>query len=532
MPDDQPTAESDALADALDSYLTELHAGRAPDRQQWLARHPEIGAWLDCLEDLDRLAPPQPAPAPTATVTEFGRYELLGEIGRGGMGVVYKARQKDLDRVVALKIILAGQLASPEHVQRFVGEARAAAKLQHSNIVRVHEAGEIRGQHYFAMEYIAGCDLADLISRGPLQPEAAARLMVTVARAVEYLHSQGIVHRDLKPSNILLDEKGQPYVTDFGLARLLDAQGHVTRSGLIAGTPSYMSPEQASGHAAQAGPPSDVYSLGAILYELLTARPPFRADSPLDTLVQVVESEPTSLHTLNPRVPRELAFICMRCLEKSPGRRYATAAALADDLERFLKGEPVEARAMNAWQRARRWARRQPALASRLGGLAVCAAIAQASYHVSDSVTLSLHTKVMSVLGAWAVVSALCQWLMGRERWAGLARFVWAGADAALLTAALWIDDALNSPLIAAYLVLIAASGLWFRVPLVVLTTAMSAAGYGWLVLDDARRYGEVEHLNWHLIFVAALVIAGFAVSYQVHRVRALSRYYERRPLP
>jgi serine/threonine-protein kinase len=555
----EPDGNDDARAAALDSYLAELQAGRKPDRAEFLARHPELSGMLDCLDALHSLAPP-PAGDPSSETMparlphqggasspfaadvdsqagssrhqEFGRYELLGEIGRGGMGVVYKARQKELDRVVALKIILAGQLASPEIVRRFQVESRAAARLQHPNIVRVFEAGEFQGRHFFAMEHVAGSNLAALAHRGPLDPVEAARLVCTVARAVEHLHSQGIVHRDLKPSNILLDGKGQPFVTDFGLAKLLDAQGEVTQSGVIAGTPNYMPPEQAAGRVAEIGPRSDVYSLGAILYELLAGRPPFRAESPLDTLVQVIESEPTLLRDVNPRVPRELELICLRCLEKSSDERYPTAAALADDLERFLKAEAVEAQPHGIWQQARRWARREPALASRLIALVICMAVAQAKYSAVHNVPLLLHANVMTALAVWIWMSVVCQWFLRNDIGAGVARFVWAGADVLLLTAVVKLDDAFLSPLVVGYPVLVVAAGLWFRVPLVAFTTILSVSVYGVLMFDNYCRGAGQGQWNWHAIFAVALAIIGFIVAYQVRRVRALSRFYEGRPLP
>ncbi|MBI5396696.1 MAG: serine/threonine protein kinase [Verrucomicrobia bacterium] len=534
MADEHRAPEDAALAAALDSYLAELQAGLAPDRAALLARHPELAKELECLDALDRLAPAAAPPPTPEHITDFGRYELLEEIGRGGMGVVYKARQKDLDRVVALKVILAGRLASPDVVRRFDAEARVAARIQHPNIVRVLEAGEIHGQHYFAMEFVAGSSLDARLTRGPLDPAEAARLLATVARAVAHLHAQGIVHRDLKPSNILLDESGEPRVTDFGLAKLLEPGSQQTQSGIIAGTPAYMSPEQAAGRAAQTGPLSDVYSLGAILYEMLTGRPVFRAESPLDTLVMVLESEPVALRQVNARVPRELEMICLRCLEKSPAQRYPSAAALADDLDRFLKGEPVEARPPGAWPQVRRWSRREPALSSRLAGLTVCAAIAQVNYSLTHSVPFALHAKIMAAMAVWALVSLACQWAMRRERWAAVVRFVWGGADVALLTAVLEIDEALASPLVALYPALIVASGLWFRVPVVAVTTAAAVIGYVWLLAAECWRTGQtqVPQPHWHLMFLATLVLVGFVVAYQVHRVRALSRYYERRPLP
>ena len=534
-PAERQAEESPETLAALDAYLALAQSGRRTECLEFLAKHPELAPMIECLDALENLAPPSGSittekdSTAEETRQHLGKYELLEEIGRGGMGVVYKARQKDLDRIVALKIILAGELASPEHVRRFIDEARAAARLQHPNIVRVYDVGEMDGRHFFAMELVAGSTLADLARRGPLEAAEAARLVSVIARAVDYLHSQGIVHRDLKPSNILLDSQCQPYVTDFGLAKLRDAQSQMTQSGVIAGTPSYMSPEQAAGHAAQVGPRSDVFSLGALLYELLTGRPPFRADTPLDTLVQVIESEPTLLRVLNPRVPRELELVCLRCLEKSPEQRYASAAALANDLDRFIAGEAVEAQPPGLWQRLRRWWRRQPALVSRLAGLAICAAIAQANFHLTHNVTVSLHLKVMGTLAVWALVSAMCQWLLKREQWANAVRHVWAGSDVVLLTAVLSIDEALASPLIVCYPVLIAASGLWFRAALVGLTAAMAVFGYGFLVLQDAGWDFPVRQPHWHLMFAVAMGIIGCIVVHQVHRVRALSRFYERR---
>ena len=249
-----------------------------------------------------------------------GNFELLAEAGRGGMGVVYKARQKDLDRTVAMKMILSSRLASPDDVRRFQQEARAVARLRHPNIVGVHEVGQVLGQHYFTMDYIAGRSLGKALEAGPFEPERAAQMLLTVARAVDYLHSQGIVHRDLKPSNILLDDRDQPFVTDFGLAKLFQDDGEKTQTGAILGTPSYMAPEQARGDSAAVSGRTDVYSLGAMLYEMLTGQPPFREDSPLNTLLQVLEGEPTLPSRLNRRVPPELQRICMCCLEKSAGQ--------------------------------------------------------------------------------------------------------------------------------------------------------------------------------------------------------------------
>ena len=297
-------------------------------------------------------------------VRYFGDYELLEEIARGGMGVVYKARQSNLNRIVALKMILAGQFAGQEDVQRFYTEAEAAAQLDHPGIVPIFEIGEHQGQHYFSMGFVDGTSLADEISDGPIDPQRAATLLRDVATAIEYAHQRGVIHRDLKPANILLDQSGQPKVTDFGLAKRIQEDSGLTGTGQILGTPAYMPPEQAAGKADQVGPLADVYSLGAVLYCLLTGRPPFQAASPMDTLLQVLQRDVVSPRALVSQVPLDLETICLKCLEKPSLRRYASADALQQELDRFLTGRPIEARPISQPQRLWRWCKRNPALAA------------------------------------------------------------------------------------------------------------------------------------------------------------------------
>jgi serine/threonine protein kinase/Tfp pilus assembly protein PilF len=296
-------------------------------------------------------------------------YEILGELGRGGMGVVYKARQLKLKRLAALKVILGGVHASSEQIARFQREAGAAARLQHPNIVHIYEIGDFGGLPYFAQEFMDGGSLGKKLRTSLFSPKEAAQLVATLARAMQAAHGAGIIHRDLKPDNVLLTSCGICKIADFGLAKHLDDDSIQTQTDAVIGTPSYMAPEQASGKRRQVGPLSDIYALGAILYECLTGRPPFKAATAVETLDQVRTEEPVPPRRLQPKVPRDLETICLKCLEKQPHRRYPSALALADDLQHFLNNEPIHARRVRFWERVAKWMRRRPAAAALAGVL-------------------------------------------------------------------------------------------------------------------------------------------------------------------
>jgi WD40 repeat protein/predicted Ser/Thr protein kinase len=318
-----------------------------------------------CLKCLGRLA----FFSESAGLLRLGDYELLEEIARGGMGVVYRARQMSLNRIVALKVMLQGPFSSRDFVQRFQQEAHAVAALRHPNIVTVYEVGEQEGSHFLALEFVEGVNLAELVRERPLPARRAAGYLQIIAQAVEHAHQRGVLHRDLKPSNILLDVFDQPRVTDFGLAKLASQDTALTVTGQVLGSPNYMPPEQAAGKFAKTTPASDVYSLGAILYELLTSRPPFHGETLQAVLAQVQETEPVPPRHLIPGIPVDLQTICLKCLQKDPERRYPTAVALAEDLGRFLDHQPIRARPVPVMERVWLWSRRRPLLAALSGAL-------------------------------------------------------------------------------------------------------------------------------------------------------------------
>ncbi|MFO0869258.1 MAG: serine/threonine-protein kinase [Pirellulales bacterium] len=371
----EPLAEMDYILLAYDGILA---AGGADSESPSAALPPAVAQQLlgaeYCLKLLEQLWPRAPlrrSPAVRENAedgpVQFGNYELLEELARGGMGVVYRARQIGLNRIVALKMILAGRLATEAEVKRFQNEAAAAATLDHPGIVPIYEVGIADGRHYFSMAFVDGASLQERLQQGPLPVREAADLVRQIALSVEYAHSRGIMHRDLKPHNVLVDAAGQVRLTDFGLAKRTDSADGLTQSGAVLGTPSYMAPEQAAGRIHDLGPPVDIYACGAILYAALTGHPPFQAATLSATLRQVIEQEPVPPSQANPAVPCDLETICLKCLQKSPLQRYASATALAEDLSRYARGEPIVARPVSRAERVWRWTRRNPKTAALVG---------------------------------------------------------------------------------------------------------------------------------------------------------------------
>ena len=464
-----------------------------------------------------------------------GDYLLLEEIARGGMGIVYKARHLGLKRVVALKTILSGSMATATERARFRREAELAANLDHPNIVPIYEVRDQDGILFFSMKLIDGGNLADHRATFTRDPRAIARLLITLAQALHYAHGKGFIHCDLKPSNILIDIDGQPQITDFGLARRASEESSLTATGAILGTPSYMAPEQAAGQRQSIGPATDVYGLGAILYELLTGRPPFRTPTMMETVLQVLERDPIPPHELVPGLPRELETICLKCLEKLPEDRYASAKELASDLDRYLQGDVVQA--TGVFQRLRRWTRREPEVVSRIGGLSVVALLTEFNHQfLARKSNYFVHYAVQGTLLLWALSALLFQFLWRKGWRSDRVRLCWSSADLIFLTMALKLLNRAESTLLIGYPLMIAASGLWFRINMVWYTTALAVACYLTLYFDSAvdwsqpfPTWAKQDDLQYPNIYIAGLVLTGFVVARQVKRTLALGQYYEHR---
>ncbi|XZE53011.1 serine/threonine-protein kinase [Planctomycetaceae bacterium SH139] len=563
MTEPQDDTFEEIVADAL---VREGH-GEAVDREELIKQHPDLAHSLhaffanhDRLRDLAGGADPTTSagvgssgpkrtsaggaleattlgsvdeelgagerPVICAQTRHFGDYELLDEIARGGMGVVYRARQVNLNRIVALKMILAGRLASQEDVKRFRVEAEAAAHLDHPGIVPIYDISSVDGQYYYTMGFVEGVRLDQLSIEELRDPRRAARIVKQLAEAVEYAHKHGIVHRDLKPANVLLDQDGSPKITDFGLAKRMELAADLTRTGQILGTPGYMAPEQAAGESKLIGTPADIYALGGLLYFLLTRRPPFQAANVIDTLVQSLESEPTLPSRVSKVVPRQLEQICMRCLEREPSNRYPSAAHIAADLDRFLQGQPIQARPPTAVEQLRRFTRRAPALTVHVAVISLLIVIAQARYLIVGA-DQTLHVKIISTLTIWIGFAWLLHLISRSDRSEHVAGTALLCIDAVMITVVLSLMCEPGSPpgpLLIGYPLIVVAGAMFFYVRRVVIVTIAAAASY--LCLLWLEPY-LVEPAHYHICFLVMLGAIAFSLVHQVRRVRMLSDYFE-----
>ncbi len=474
----------------------------------------------------------------------LGNYWLIDRLGAGGMGVVYRARQDGLvSREVAVKMILAGHLRSAEAIAQFVREARAMATLEVPHVVPILDSGDDGGRFYYAMPYYKGGNLAHQLRRlGRFEPRRAAEVVRTIARAVAALHERRLVHCDLKPANILLDERDEPHVADFGLARILEPASRHAEVGRLIGTIPYMAPEQADSQRAEVGFASDIYSLGVILYELLTGRRPFQGATVAETRILILDSEPTNPRQINPDIPRELEQICLKCLEKDPVNRYESADELVEDLTNFLLGEPLTHQtALGPIHQIHRWMRREPALAARAAAGLACSLVlwtfpmtfgASGAVEVGETLpglsSLSARLGVQAFILLWVFASAIYQRLFPRFRDAEWIRTLWQATDLTLFTAVLMLTvDPARSPLVIAYAVLIASSGFWYRPRTVWSTGGIAIAAFLGLVGLDALQ-GRPPH-RYQIQVLIALITQTAITAAMVRRVQALNRFSEGR---
>lgn len=450
---------------------------------------------------------------PGIGIHHCGDYELLEEIARGGMGVVFRAKDRKLDRIVAVKMILDRNLASEKEVARFSTEARAAAHLSHPGIVPVHDVGEQDGHHYYAMGYVPGPTLADKLENGPLPTDEGLEILMQIADAVHYAHTQGVVHRDLKPSNILMGDNDQPRIVDFGLAKRADHSSQLTIAGQIMGTPGYMAPEQAAGKAGKAGPEVDVYALGALLYHVLTGHSPFYQS--IDVLSAVLEQDPTPPRVLDRRIRRDLSNICMKCLTRSPEKRYDSAKQLKEELQRFISGEPVIAGSSGVVAAIASWVRRQPRFAVTVIGASVFYAYHWVPYLLGEpGISRRFHTHTTILVLVWCLAAWIYQRLVLKPNPHPWLPYVWLTTDTLLLS---WFlmsaAKGAHSSLVAIYFGLVAGAALWFKESVVKIAAIVVTVCYVVVVLYSNYCFPEMEKITYMesvpailMIFIIAMI--------------------------
>lgn len=454
----------------------------------------------------------------------LGDYEILEEIDRGGMGVVYKARHQKLNRIVALKLIRSGQLASEEEVGRFMSEAEAAAALTHPGIVPIYEVGQLNGLVFYTMAYIEGQSLAAMVADGAIDPNEAVRITYKLCSAVEFAHNSGVYHRDLKPANVLINDSGQPVIIDFGLAKVVHNDQSLTATGQILGTPAYMAPEHASGKVKGIGPAADVYALGAILYCLCAGQPAFSGPTPFDVLLQVLDRRPPRPSKLNKKVSQQIDVACLRSLEKQPELRYQSASELAADLQHILTGEPIDCPEEGLFQLLEKWWQREPILVAHAAGIGMTTLIVISAYILRGEYSDLFYYRV-GLLLVWLCASFVLQYWVYRAQWRHVAIFTWLAVDATIYTTLISFAGPPRSMLLIGYPMMVVASALFYQRRFTITKTALCIAGFfllGWQFPQD-----DFVRRDFSAIFVCGLVVICLCMIAMINRVRGLSRFYE-----
>ncbi|MFN3192503.1 MAG: serine/threonine protein kinase [Aureliella sp.] len=541
-----------SVDEVIAEYLQLVERGNEPKREEFLSRYPQHQSELEDFFRLhDQFATPDsvvlnssksdgkadggnPAERHLRTASEssiasnppqfLGDYEILGEIDRGGMGVVYRARHQRLNRIVALKLIRSGSLASDEEVERFLSEAEAAAALSHPNIVPIYEVGQINGLVFYTMAYIEGDSLAQLVAKGSLQVDEAIRILHRLCNAVEYAHRAGIYHRDLKPANVLINDEGQPVIIDFGLAKVASRDQSLTATGQILGTPAYMTPELASGRVKTIGPAADVYALGAILYFLCTGQPAFSGPTPFDVLLQVLDKRPPRPSKLNRNLTRDVDTICLKALEKEPAARYQTATELGHDLQKVLTGEPIDSPQESFTEKIAKWWQREPILVAHVMGIGITTLIVVGAYWLRGEYSQLFYYR-LGLLLVWLAASFFLQTWVDLAKWNHVAIFSWLAVDVFLFTTLISFAGPPRSMLLIGYPMMIVGSGLFYQRRFTVTKTVLSIIGF--FVLAWQFPKDDFVKPDFSAIFLTGLVVICLCTITMINRIRGLSRFYE-----
>lgn len=559
------------LEQIMARYLEDLELGRPVDeaalKQKYAHLEPDLSDFLQTHQRFMNAAQsarneiqsarsalqetPGTGSSPTFSIQsvpyQLGPYLIIEEIDRGGMGIVYKARHQSLDRIVALKLIRSGELASEEEVQRFHTEAAAAASLNHPGIVPVFEVGMLQGHHYYTMAYIEGQPLSAVLKDGAVDRSRALKILTKLCQAVEHAHQHGIYHRDLKPANVLLDSHDQPIVIDFGLAKFASRESELTLTGQVLGTPAYMAPERAQGKVSP-GPAEDTYALGALAYYLLAGQPPFSGPTPFDILLQVLDCEPPRPSQIVPKLDKHVDYFCLKALRKNPAERYLRCSEMAQDAQRLLRDEPLDTQRRTIAEKLEGWWNREPILVAHVCGIGATALIVALAFWMVNGQTLPFIYR-MILFAVWMLASfALQHWVRFAQH-RDLARLTWLTVDVLIYTWLISFAESPRSLLLIGYPMMIVASSLYYRKRFVIYTTVCCILGFLSLILffphkiyagiDIDEQYQQVEispayqgldidffRYEYSAIFLTGLVVISLSLLSVIRRVRRLSTFY------